>query len=93
LLVFSKRSDLYDQIFCRKEFVIADANGQREVKEERIQYFRVYGVYGCEFRAGKINGFSKVHFMVEGIKKRGFEGLRVKVVSGEIEGMESFHSL
>ena len=63
------------------------------MEEESVHYFRISSGDRCESMAGKIDGFGKIDFMIKRIKKRGFEGLWIKVISGEIEGLESFHSL
>jgi len=61
------------------------------MKEESSYDFRISIRYWLKFRGGEINGFRKVYFMIEGIKKRSFERFRIKVISGEIKRLKFFH--
>jgi hypothetical protein len=63
------------------------------MKEKGVHYFRIYSANRLKFRTSKIDNLSKVYLMIKGIKKRSFEGDRIKVISSEIEGFESFHIL
>lgn len=52
----------------------------------RVDIFDRYEIGTLE-----IDSFCKMNFLIKRIKKRRFEGLRVKGVSIEIESLESFH--
>ncbi|HBB04299.1 TPA: hypothetical protein DCZ39_05410 [Patescibacteria group bacterium] len=91
LLIWIKLTAFYHQIFGRIELIIANPYSQREVEEESIDYLMIYIFYRLESRTSEIDSFRKINFMIKGIGKRRFECCVVKVISSEIEGLESFH--
>ena len=92
LLMFIEHSCFYHELFGGIEFIIADSYSQREMEEEGVHYFSIYIGNGMKFRASKVDGFRKIGFMIKRIKKRGLEGLWVKVISSKVECLESFHA-
>ena len=63
------------------------------MKEKGVGNLGIYSANGFKSRTSEVDSLSKMNLMIKGIKKRGFEGFGVKVISGEIESLEVFHSL
>jgi len=82
---------LYFYVSGRIEFVIADPQGYRKVKQKVINDSIIYVFYltpgpspsrrWAKAWAREVDGFRKINFIIKGIRKSGLQCFRVKSMS------------